>query len=289
MPEPSVDQQSHPWQQLGDRVWKLQSDPFGVNTGLVVGSERALVIDTGAGPVQAAQILGAVRQLTDLPLSVVNTHSHFDHVFGNAYFAAHGVEDFWATGRCAAVVSESGDSQRAQVAGMEPAMAAGDGEHTALHPANKHVSGSPVDLDLGGISVTLFHLGHGHTDNDLLVGAGNVLFTGDLVEEGADPGFEDSFPTEWIRTLGKISALDDLYDVYVPGHGAAVDVDFVDTQLNKMRSAVRVTKTAMDEASVDMTKAIPILPYGPEQSRALLTRLRTLAHWKWLERQSGRS
>lgn len=283
------DEQSHPWTHLGDRVWMLQTDPFRLNTGLVVGTDRALVIDTGAGPGQAAQVFGAVRQLTDLPISVVNTHSHFDHVFGNAYFAAQGVEDFWATDRCAAVVSESGEEQRAEVADTEAAMAANDGEHTAIQPANRHVSGSPVDLDLGGISVTLFHLGLGHTDNDLLVGAGNVLFTGDLVEEGADPGFEDSFPAEWIRTLGKIAALDDLYEVLVPGHGAAVDIEFVITQLNKMRSAVRVTKTAMDEASVDMTKAIPILPYGPEQSRALLTRLRTLAHWKWLERQGNRS
>lgn len=282
-------EQSTPWQQLGDRVWVLRTDPFSLNTGLVVGTERALVIDTGTGPVQAARILDAVRQVTELPLTVVNTHSHVDHVFGNAYFAAQGVEDFWSTDRCAAVVRERGEGQRAEVAALEPAMAANDGEHAAIHPANRHVSGSPVDLDLGGISVTLFHLGRGHTDNDLLVGAGNVLFTGDLVEEGADPAFEDSFPTEWIRTLGKVAALDDLYDVFVPGHGAAVDVAFVITQLNTMRSAVRVTRTAMDEASLDMTKAIPILPYGPEQSRALLTRLRTLAHWKWLERQGSHS
>ena len=278
-------EKSHSWKQLGDQTWVLQTDPFGVNSGLVVGTERALVIDTGSGPQQAAHILEQVRRLTQLPLCVVNTHSHFDHFFGNAYFAAHGVEDFWATARCAAVVSESGEEQRAEAARTEPAMAADEGEHTSLLVPNKLVSGSPVDLDLGGLSVTLFHLGAGHTDNDLLVGAGNVLFTGDLVEEGADPGFEDSFPAEWIRTLGKISALDDLYDVFVPGHGVPVDAEFVLTQLNKMRSAVRVTKVAMDEASVDMTKAIPILPYGPEQSRALLTRLRTLAHWKWLERQ----
>lgn len=286
MTELSADQ-SHPWQQFGDNVWVLRTGDYRMNVGLVVGTERALLVDTGTGPVQAADILTAVRKLTDRPLSVVNTHAHFDHFFGNAYFAAHGVEDFWATERCAAVVAEHGEEQRTQVAAVEPGMAANDGEHTAILPANKLVAGSPVDLDLGGVSVTLFHLGRGHTDNDLLVGAGNVLFTGDLVEEGADPAFDDSYPADWIRTLGKIAALEDLYEVFVPGHGAPVGIDFVTTQLNKMRSAVRVTKVAMDEASVDMTKAIPILPYGPEQSRALLTRLRTLAHWKWLERQGS--
>ncbi|NJC23343.1 glyoxylase-like metal-dependent hydrolase (beta-lactamase superfamily II) [Arthrobacter pigmenti] len=286
MTELSTDQ-PHPWQQLAEHVWTLQTDGLRMNVGLVVGTERALVIDTGTGPLQAAWILDAVRQMTDRPITAVNTHAHYDHVFGNAYLAAHGVEDFWAAERCAAVVIEHGDKWRAAVAALEPAMASNDGDHTNLHPANKLVTDAPVDLDLGGVSVTLFHLGRGHTDHDLLVGAGNVLFTGDLVEEGADPAFDDSFPSDWIRTLGKVAALDDLYDVFVPGHGSPVSVDFVTTQLNKMRSAVRVTKIAMDEASVDMTKAIPILPYGPEQSRVLLTRLRTLAHWKWLERQSS--
>ncbi|WP_035775711.1 MBL fold metallo-hydrolase [Arthrobacter sp. H5] len=278
---------SSPWRHLSANAWTLRSDGFRVNTGLVVGEERALVIDTGSGPIQAAAILDAVRLVTDLPLVAVNTHAHFDHFFGNAYFAGHGVEEIWATGRGAEVMAEDGISQRHHVAEIEPAMADGDGGHTSILPANKLVDGAPVDLDLGKTSVTLFHLGRGHTDHDLLVGAGNVLFTGDLVEEGADPGFDDSFPADWIRTLGKMAALDDLYDVFVPGHGDPVGVDFVITQLNKMRSAVRVTKVAMDEASVDMTKAIPILPYGPEQSRALLTRLRTLAHWKWLEHQSS--
>ena len=275
------------WREVGPQTWILRDPGPGINPGLVVGTERALVIDTGAGPAQAADILDAVRELTSLPVTAVNTHSHFNHAFGNAYFAAHGVDDIWATARCAEDLAETGERQRPLTAEREPAMADDAGPHTSIHPANRVVEGSPVDLDLGGISVTLFHLGRGHTDNDLLVGAGNVLFTGDLVEEGGDPGFADSYPADWIRTLGKIAALEDLYDVFVPGHGNPVGVEYVTAQLYKMRTAVRVTKVAMDEASVDMTKAIPILPYGPEQSRALLIRLRTLAHWKWHQAASS--
>ncbi|MHA7277206.1 MBL fold metallo-hydrolase [Arthrobacter sp. HLT1-21] len=276
----SVDTTSR-WREVGQRTWILRDAGYGVNIGLVVGTERALVIETGAGPAQAAAILDAVRELTSLPVTAVNTHSHFSHASGNAYFAAHGVDDIWATARCAGDLAETGERQRPLASGLEPAMTDDAGPHTSIRPANRVVEGSPVDLDLGGISVTLFHLGRGHTDNDLLVGAGSVLFTGDLVEEGGDPGFADSYPADWIRTLGKIAALEDLYDVFVPGHGNPVGVEFVTAQLYKMRTAVRVTKVAMDEASVDMTKAIPILPYGPEQSRALLIRLRTLAQWKW--------
>ncbi|MBP3042626.1 MBL fold metallo-hydrolase [Arthrobacter jiangjiafuii] len=271
------------WREVAPRVLVRTNPGYSMNTGLVIGDECALVVDTGAGPRQGQAILAAVRERTDLPLIAVNTHAHFDHYFGNAVLAANGVEDIWATSRCAAVIAESGDSQRPAVAGLEPEMAAGQGKYTDIVVPNQLVDGAPVDLDLGGISVTLFHLGRGHTDHDLLVGAGEVLFTGDLLEQGADPNFDDSFPKEWIRTLGKVAALDDLYNVFVPGHGAPVTVDFVTTQMNKMRTAVAVTRSAMEQASVDMTKAIPILPYGPEQSRALLMRLRTLARWKWLK------
>ncbi|MBG6224547.1 glyoxylase-like metal-dependent hydrolase (beta-lactamase superfamily II) [Arthrobacter sp. CAN_A2] len=281
---PSAETRS-PWRELGPGIYVLRTPAFRMNVGLIVGSEQALVVDTGAGPLGAAEVYSHVRAVTGLPLVVVNTHAHADHFFGNSYFAAHGVEEFWATSRCGAVQAENGEDQRTLVAAVEPAMGAGEGEHTRILAANRLVEGKPVDLDLGEQSVTLFHLGRGHTDHDLLVGAGNVLFTGDLVEEGTDPAFEDSFPVDWVRTLGKVTALEDLYDVFVPGHGEPVAVEDVVTQMNTMRSAIRVTRMAMDEASVDMTKAIPILPYGPEQSRALLIRLRTLAHWKWLTRK----
>ena len=272
------------WQEVAPRIWVRSNEAYSVNTGLVIGDERALLIDTGAGPGMAQEIYDAARALTDLPLDAVNTHAHFDHYYGNALMLASGVEDIWATAGCAAGIREYGDRHRAQVADTEPEMAAALGENTEIAEPTKLVEDTPVDLDLGGISVTLFHLGRGHTDHDLLVGAGDVLFTGDLVEQGADPQFEDSFPKDWIRTLGKITALEDLYTVFVPGHGKPVTVDFVSTQMNKMRTAVAVTRSAMDQASVDMTKAVPILPYGPDQSRALLTRLRTLARWKWLQK-----
>lgn len=272
------------WQEVAPRIWIRRNAAFDVNTGLVIGDERALLIDTGAGPAMARDIYDAARALTDLPLTAVNTHAHFDHYFGNALMLARGVEDIWATAGCAASIRENGDSHRPQAADAEPEMAAAMGENTGITEPTKLLEDTPVDLDLGGISVTLFHLGRGHTDHDLLVGAGDVLFTGDLVEQGADPQFEDSFPKDWIRTLGKIAALEDLYSVFVPGHGEPVGIDFVTTQMNKMRTAVAVTRSAMDQASVDMTKAIPILPYGPDQSRALLTRLRTLARWKWLKK-----
>lgn len=265
------------WIQAGERTWFLPLDGLGVNAGLVLGDERAAVIDSGAGPAQAAELHAAVRTLTDLPLVLVNTHAHGDHFFGNAYFADRGVDEIWAHARAAATIAESGDSQRPLVRTIDPAMAAGEGEHTGIIVPNHLVDEQPVDLDLGGHSITLFHLGRGHTDGDLLVGSGTVLFAGDLVEEGADPSFEDSYPRQWGQTLGKIIAIDELYPTVVPGHGRLVDMDFVRTQLQQLRQGLRMCSSAISESSADATKAIPILPYNPLQSRHLVVRMKDTA------------
>lgn len=78
-------------------VHTLVTDPVRLTSVLVTGSERALLIDTGSGPDQAVRILAAVRGLTDLPLTVANTHDHWDHFFGNPTFAEAGVTEFLAS------------------------------------------------------------------------------------------------------------------------------------------------------------------------------------------------
>lgn len=50
---------------------------------LLIGSERALLIDTGTGVCDLADI---VKSITDLPLLVALTHGHFDHAGGIGQF-----------------------------------------------------------------------------------------------------------------------------------------------------------------------------------------------------------
>ena len=67
-----------------NRVWVLR-DRAGCCANLVVGEREALLFDTCSG---LDDLAAAVRQVTRLPLRVVNSHGHYDHIGGNAQFGA---------------------------------------------------------------------------------------------------------------------------------------------------------------------------------------------------------
>jgi len=69
-------------QAVTDGVWHIEDSRGGV-VYLVAGTERALLIDTGWG---VGDLPAHVATLTSLPLLVVNTHGHRDHVSGNGQF-----------------------------------------------------------------------------------------------------------------------------------------------------------------------------------------------------------
>ena len=76
--------QTHPqtpddWLELAPHTYVRSTPGWGMNSGLVIGRERALLVDTGAGPAQAKALLDGIRKLTDLPVIAVNAHAHFDH------------------------------------------------------------------------------------------------------------------------------------------------------------------------------------------------------------------
>src|SRR5215207_10158385 len=69
-------------ERLTRRVVRI-SDRLGVLMYLVIGRERAVLIDSGFGVGDLRAFLGA---LTDRPLTVLLTHGHVDHAFGAGWF-----------------------------------------------------------------------------------------------------------------------------------------------------------------------------------------------------------
>ncbi len=241
--------------EVADGVFVRRHASLDLNCGLVVGDGACLVVDTRSSLAEAADLAAAVRRVTPHPWTVVNTHAHHDHCFGNAAFRPATV---WGSRGCAAELLATGEAQRA--ARVAELLAEGDAEgaeHVRRAPLDP--PDAPVDdvavLDVGGREVVLRFLGRGHTGHDLVVEVDDlVVFAGDLVEEGAPPAFEDAFPAEWPATLGRLHLL--ARGPVVPGHGAVVDAGFVGAQREELLGVLaavregRLHRGPYDEATM---------------------------------------
>ncbi|MBW0117481.1 MBL fold metallo-hydrolase [Pseudonocardia abyssalis] len=215
------------WVEVGDGVFARRYRELDLTVGLVLGGERALVVDTRGDARQGVEWAAAVRALIALPLVVAITHAHFDHCFGTAAFRPCPV---FAHPACRAAIVATAAAQRAEWSAYYRDR--GDDDTAAALACTDPPlpdAAAPTVLDLGGRTVALAHPGRGHTDHDLVVHVDDVVFAGDLVEQGAPPSVgPDSVAAEWPGTLDALLALRPR--VVVPGHGDPVDAAFVAEQ-----------------------------------------------------------
>lgn len=220
--------------EVADRVYVRREPLLRVNVTLVVGADEALLVDTLSSAAQAVELRDAVRAVTDRPLTVVNTHHHYDHCFGNAVLAGDPPRPVYAHALAAAALREQPERLRREAYDElrhdHPALAAELAATPLLAPT--HLVQTETELDLGGRPVLLRHPGRGHTDADLVVHVpdADVLVAGDLVEQSGPPAFEDSYPLRWPDAVADLLRLTTARTVVVPGHGDPVDVGFVRAQ-----------------------------------------------------------
>jgi glyoxylase-like metal-dependent hydrolase (beta-lactamase superfamily II) len=249
------------WVEVGDGVLARRHAELNLTTGLVLGAERALVVDTRGDARQGAELAAAVRAVTALPPVVVVTHAHFDHCFGTAAFLPCPV---FAHPRCRAALAAGTGDQRAEWSAYyrerddhltAEALAATE------PPLPDHSVDPSRSLDLGARVVTLRHLGRGHTDHDVVVHVPDaaIVFAGDLVEEGAPPDVgDDAVVGEWPGTLDALLALRPA--VVVPGHGEPVDRAFVAVQRAEL-AELAVLHAAVAAGRIDAATAARRSPY----------------------------
>ena len=192
--------------QLNDHIYLMDDD--GEATGyLVVGNKKALVIDTMNGYEDVYEV---VRRLTDLPLMVINTHGHCDHIYGNIFFEE-------------AYMSPD-DNEVAREHMAFPEFVKTCQEFDLSMPPFRPIKDHDV-IDLGGLTLEVISL-PGHTPGGvcLLLKEDRILFTGDSINHHLWMQLNESSKLdEFLHNLDEIMYLMNDADYILHGHAQGFD------------------------------------------------------------------
>jgi glyoxylase-like metal-dependent hydrolase (beta-lactamase superfamily II) len=197
-------------------AYTAQGDP---NTGIVIGDDAVLVVDTQATPVMAEDVIRRIRTVTDLPIRyVVLSHYHAVRVLGAS---AYRPQQIIASRDTYDLIVERGEADmKSEIERFPRLFRAVESVPGLTWPTL--VFERALTLWLGSLEVRILQLGRGHTKGDTIVWLpkDRVLFSGDLVEFDATPYAGDCYFEDWPATLDALAALQPLK--LVPGRGAAL-------------------------------------------------------------------
>ncbi|HQU47891.1 MAG TPA: MBL fold metallo-hydrolase [Casimicrobiaceae bacterium] len=245
-----VDEKRVSFDRLSDHAWAYtaEGDP---NTGIVVGDDAVMVIDTQATPVMAQDVIRRIREVTDKPIRyVVLSHYHAVRVLGAS---AYRPEQVIASRDTYDLIVERGEQDmRSEIERFPRLFRAVESVPGLTWPTI--VFDRRMTMWLGKLRVEIMQLGRGHTKGDTVVWLPDerILFSGDLVEYDATPYTGDAYLGEWPATLDAIAALRP--EKLVPGRGAALTTpaqvkagldgtrDFVTAMFTSVREGARAGK-----------------------------------------------
>lgn len=257
------------WTEIGDRVFVRRYAFFDQNIVAILDREDALVVDTRSTHRQAHDIVDDLRELgaRRVPV-VVNTHGHWDHVFGNRVFRPAVI---WGHERCVTMIERFGDERRTRAIAEMPDLA-DDLAEVQLDPPDRTLV-SRATVEIGGRLVQLSYLGRGHTDNDIVltVPDADVLCAGDLLENDAPPSFGDAYPLDWPATVESLLGLVGARTVVVPGHGSHAGRAFVESSLAGFRSIADLSRQ-VHRGDLSLEGALGAAPYPVAAAREPLER-----------------
>jgi glyoxylase-like metal-dependent hydrolase (beta-lactamase superfamily II) len=207
--------------QLSPNCWAYtaEGDP---NSGVIIGDDACMVIDTTATPAMAQDLIARIRAVTDKPIKyVVLSHYHAVRVLGaSAYFEEGATEVIASRGTYELIVERGAHDMKSEIERF-PRLFAGIETVPGLTWPTM-VFERDLTLFLGKLEVRLKHIGAGHTKGDTIawVPSQDVIFSGDLVEYNAGVYTGDAQLAEWPATLDALRALKPAK--LVPGRGPAM-------------------------------------------------------------------
>lgn len=200
-------------------AYTAEGDP---NTGIVIGDDAVMVIDTQATPIMAQDVIRRIREVTDKPIKyVVLSHYHAVRVLGAS---AYGADHVIASEATREMIVERGQQDYLSEVQRFPRLFRSVETVPGLTWPTMTFT-DRMTLWLGKTEVQIIHAGRGHTKGDTIVWLPKerVLFSGDLVEYGATPYCGDAHLQDWPNTLQKLRDLKPL--ALVPGRGDALTTE----------------------------------------------------------------
>ena len=195
-----------------------QNYGFISNAAFVVTPKGVIVFDTLGTPALGAQLLEAIRSVTDAPVKTIYiSHYHADHMYGSQAFAETGAEIVASNGASRYLEGEVAQ-QRLQE--RRSSLSPWVDEQTRIVEPDRFVQGEE-QFTLGGVDIRVLDVGSAHSEGDLIlfVETDGVLFSGDIVFEDRIPFLGTSSSGAWLEVLTQMQEIDVL--AIVPGHGSA--------------------------------------------------------------------
>lgn len=257
-PAAALDVQFHPvvdgvYAYVGDTGARtIDNEGLNANIGLVVTTDGAVLIDSGATYLSARKIHAAVRKVTSQPVKwVINTGGQDHRWLGNGYFNEQGAQTIAHANALPDMQTRGGD----HLASLKTTLGQLAEGTVPLLPT-RTVNGNDVRLELGGVVFDLKHRGGAHTPGDMMVWLPqkDALFTGDVVYVDRMLGvLPPSSTRNWLATFSVIEEIKPKW--IVPGHGRVTDVRTAKVDTHAYLTALRAhMKKAVDDG-VDVSEA----------------------------------
>jgi glyoxylase-like metal-dependent hydrolase (beta-lactamase superfamily II) len=214
------------------------------NSIAVLSRDGVLVFDTNGTPAAAAAVLADIRRLTDQPVRwIVNSHWHWDHWYGTETYqqafpdvriVSHEKNRALMMGPALAfnrpfleeqlpAYVRSVEQRAASAPDLKPLLEADQAflaQKQNVHLVVPNVTFTDrLTIELGERHIEVLNYGRGVTPGDTFVflPKEKILLLGDLIVNPITFALS-GYPTEWVRVLEKIDALD--ATTIVTGHGA---------------------------------------------------------------------